>query len=56
MKKKKLKITIITLDKIKGKGNTTAFLGAKVGDVLTLKTKNLFNEDHDLMSALKVSS
>ena len=47
--------TVITLDKIKGKTNVSEFLEAKVGDVLTLKTKNLFNEDHDLMSALKVA-
>ena len=47
--------TIVTLDKIKGKVNVASFLAAKVGDVLTLSTKGLFNEDHDLMSALKVA-
>ncbi len=45
----------ITLDKFKGKATEKEFVGAKVGDVITLKTKGLFNEDHDLMSFLKVS-
>ncbi|WMI69441.1 trigger factor [Mangrovimonas sp. YM274] len=45
----------ITLDKIKGKTNEKKFVGAKVGDVITLKTKGLFNDDHDLMHFLKVS-
>jgi trigger factor len=44
----------ITLDKLKGKSNLKAFLGAKVDDVLTLKTKGLFNDSHDLMTYLKV--
>lgn len=43
------------LDKIKGKGNLGKFTGAKVGDSLTLKTKGLFNDDHDLMNFLKVA-
>ena len=47
--------TTLTLDKIKGKQNTDKFIGAKVGDTFKLKTKNLFKDDHDLMSALKVS-
>jgi len=47
--------TMITLDKLKGKTNPKKFIGAKVGDVITLKTKGLFNEDHDLMTFLKVS-
>lgn len=42
------------LDKIKGKRNANKFVGAKVGDTLTLKTKGLFNDDHDLMNFLKV--
>ncbi|WP_378181904.1 trigger factor [Aquimarina sp. SS2-1] len=46
--------TTISLDKIKGKKNVDKFIGAKVGDVLTLKTKGLFADDHDLMNALKV--
>lgn len=44
----------ITLDKLKGKSNLKAFIGAKVDDVLTLKTKGLFNDSHDLMTYLKV--
>lgn len=44
-----------TLDKIKGKTNAKKFVGAKVGDVITLKTKGLFNNDHDLMTFLKVA-
>ena len=44
----------LTLDKIKGKSNVKAFSGAKVGDVLTLNTKGLFNDSHDLMTYLKV--
>ena len=46
--------TTVALDKIKGKKNLEKFLGSKVGDTLELKTKGLFNDDHDLMSALKV--
>ncbi len=42
----------IELSQIKGKTNLKKFLGKKVGDVLSLKTKGLFNEDHDLMHAL----
>lgn len=43
-----------TLDKLKGKRNLNKFIGAKVGDTLELKTKNLFEDDHDLMHLLKV--
>jgi trigger factor len=45
----------ISLDKIKGKVNTKKFIGKKVGDEIMLKTKGLFNDDHDLMHFLKVS-
>ncbi|RXJ52832.1 trigger factor [Gelidibacter gilvus] len=44
-----------TLDKIKSKTAEKSLIGAKVGDVVTLKTKDLFNDDHDLMSFLKVA-
>jgi trigger factor len=44
----------LTLDKLKGKPNQKAFLGANVDDVLTLNTKGLFNDSHDLMTYLKV--
>ena len=47
--------TMITLDKKKRKTNPKKFIGAKVGDIVTLKTKGLFNDDHDLMTFLKVS-
>ena len=47
--------TMLTLDKLKGKTNPKLFIGAKVGDVISLKTKGLFNDDHDLMTFLKVS-
>ncbi|MDC1506031.1 trigger factor, partial [Winogradskyella sp.] len=47
--------TMITLDKLKGKTNPKKFIGAKVGDVISLKTKGLFNDDHDLMTFLKVA-
>jgi trigger factor len=46
--------TMITLDKLKGKTNSKKFIGTKVSDVVTLRTKGLFNDDHDLMNALKL--
>ena len=46
--------TMITLDKFKGKATAKKFIGAKVGDVILLKTKGLFNDDHDLVNLLKV--
>lgn len=48
-------VATITLDKLKGKTNSKTLVGAKVGDVITFSTKKLFNDDHDLMSFLKVS-
>jgi trigger factor len=47
--------TTITLDKFKGKATAKKFIGAKVGDVITLKTKGMFADDHDLTNVLKVS-
>ncbi|AUC83339.1 trigger factor [Lacinutrix sp. Bg11-31] len=44
----------LTLDKFKGKATEKKFVGAKVGDVITLKTKGLYEDDHELMQALKV--
>ncbi|MDX1271405.1 trigger factor [Bizionia paragorgiae] len=44
----------LTLDKFKGKATEKKFVGAKVGDVITLKTKGLYEDDHELMHALKV--
>lgn len=48
--------TTFTLDKIKGKTNAKKFLGKKVGDEISLKTKNLFNDNHDLTNHLNVSN
>ena len=42
----------ITLEDIKGKLNAKKFIGSKVGDVLDLKTKNLFNENTKLAQSL----
>ncbi|MCF6348836.1 MAG: trigger factor [Flavobacteriaceae bacterium] len=43
------------LDKIKGKATIKMFVGAKVGDVIILKTKGLFTDDHLLQNHLGVS-
>jgi len=43
------------LDKIKGKSNLKMFVGTKVGDVIVLKTKGLFTDDHLLQNHLGVS-
>ncbi len=43
------------LDKVKGKPNLKKFVGAKVGDVIELKTKGLFTDDHLLQNHLGVS-
>ena len=48
-------VATITLDKLKGKTNPKKFIGAKVGEVISLKTKGLFNDVNDLMTFLKVS-
>ncbi|TNJ41890.1 trigger factor [Tamlana fucoidanivorans] len=44
----------LTLDKFKGDATEKQFVGAKVGDVITLNTKGLFEDEHDLMHALKL--
>lgn len=49
------KKSAIELDSIKGKVNQKKFLGAKVGDVIELKSKGLFEDDHKLMGALGMS-
>jgi trigger factor len=46
------KKSTIELDNIKGKVNQKKFVGKKVGDVIALKTKGLFDDDHKLMGAL----
>lgn len=40
---------------LKGKKNLEAFVGAKVGDIVTVKTKNLFKEAQDFKVALQKS-
>lgn len=44
----------IPIEKIKGKQNKEQFIGAKVGDVINVKTKGLFEDEHDLMEFLKL--
>ncbi|MDF4221336.1 MULTISPECIES: trigger factor [Maribacter] len=46
--------TMIETSKLKSKKALDALKGKKVGDVVTLKTKGLFNEDHMLSSALGI--
>ncbi|HET8753166.1 MAG TPA: trigger factor [Salinimicrobium sp.] len=43
-----------SLEKVKGKKNKDKFLGAKVGDTISVNTKGLFEDEHDLMDLLKV--
>ena len=42
-------------DVIKGKKQLSTIIGAKVGDVLTLQTKGMFNNDHDNQKYLGVA-
>jgi trigger factor len=49
------KETSISLDIIKGKRQQKALLGAQVGDVVQLKTKGLFMDDHQNQTYLGVS-
>jgi trigger factor len=35
------------MDVVKGKKQLSVLIGAKVGDVVTLQTKGMFNDDHD---------
>lgn len=44
----------ITLDIFKDKATGEKFIGKKVGDVVTVNTKGLFDDDHKLMDYLKV--
>ncbi|PHQ56148.1 MAG: trigger factor [Lutibacter sp.] len=46
------KKSTIELADIKGKTNLKKFISKKVGDVVELKTKGLFTDDHKLMGAL----
>ena len=47
--------TTINLSDLKGKSNLKKFVGNKIGDVVELKTKGLFSDDHKLMGALGLS-
>lgn len=49
------KKSTIELDTIKGKVNQKKFIGKKVGDVIALKSKGLFDDEHKLMSSLGLS-
>lgn len=44
----------ITLDIFKNQKEAKKFIGKKVGDVVTISTKGLFEDDHDFMTYLKV--
>ena len=46
----------INLSDLKGKANLKKFVGNKVGDVIELKTKGLFSDDHKLDGALGLSN
>ena len=46
--------TTIALDTFKDKATQDLFIGKKVGDVVTVNTKGLFEDDHQLMDYLKV--
>jgi trigger factor len=46
--------TTISLDIFKDKETAGKFIGKKVGDVVTVNTKGLFEDDHQLMDYLKV--
>ena len=47
--------TTLSLDVFADKKTAKAFIGKKVGDVITLNTKGLFDDDHKLMDYLAVS-
>ncbi|MFE3866851.1 trigger factor [Flavobacterium sp. LS2P90] len=47
--------TTIALDMFKEKATADKFIGKKVGDVVTVNTKDLFEDVHQLMDVLKVS-
>jgi trigger factor len=49
------KKTTFSTEDIKGKKQMDALVGSKVGDVLTLKTKGLFTDDHNNQKYLGVS-
>lgn len=46
--------TVLALDVFKDKNTAEKFIGKQVGDVVTVNTKGLFEDDHQLMDYLKV--
>ena len=46
--------TTLSLDTFADKKTAKSFIGKKVGDVVTLKTKGLFDDDHKLMYVLAI--
>ena len=46
--------TTLDLEDLADKKAVKAIMGKKVGDVVTLKTKGLFNDDHKLMDVLNI--
>ena len=44
----------LSLDKIKSKAAQKQLTGSKVGDVITMNTKGLYEDEHDLMHALRI--
>ncbi len=47
--------TTISLDIFKDKATVDKFIGKKVGDIVTVNTKGLFEDDHQLMDVMKVA-
>ena len=47
--------TTLSLDSFADKKTAKSFIGKKVGEVVTLKTKGLFDDDHKLMDVLAIS-
>ena len=47
--------TTIAADLFKDKATCDKFIGKKVGDVVTVNTKGLFEDDHQLMDVMQVS-
>ena len=47
--------TAISLDMFKDKATADKFIGKKVGDVVTVNTKDLFEDAHQLMDVMKIA-
>ncbi len=47
--------TTVDLEEFADKNTTKNFIGKKIGDVITLKTKGLFDDEHKLMDYMNVS-